>query len=151
MDLESVKKLADLMEERGLTKVEVCEGEHKISLSKEQAAPIPAAQLALAPPPAAQGAAAGAMAPAPRAEGPAAAAGKPLESPLVGVVYLAPKPDSANFVSVGSRVKKGQTLCIVEAMKVMNEFTAPSDGEITEICVSNEELVEYGQVLFRLL
>ena len=73
-----------------------------------------------------------------------------IKSPMVGVFYSAPAPDEEPFVSVGSRVKKGDVGCIIEAMKLMNERTADSDGEITEICVSNEQVVEYGQPLFRM-
>ena len=75
---------------------------------------------------------------------------KELKSPMVGVVYIAPEPGAEPFVQIGSRVKKGQTLCILEAMKLMNEFTAPEDGEIVDICVTDGQLAEYGQVLFKL-
>lgn len=73
-----------------------------------------------------------------------------VDSPLVGVAYLAPAPDKANFVSVGDTVKKGQTLLIIEAMKVMNEVPAPKDGTITEILVNNEEVVDFGKGLVRI-
>lgn len=71
-----------------------------------------------------------------------------IQSPLVGVVYLKPSPDKAPFKQVGDKVKKGEVVCIIEAMKVMNEITSDVDGEIVEINVSNEEMVEYNQVLF---
>ena len=151
MDFESVKKLADLMEERGLSKVEVCEGENKISLSKEVAVAYTAAALPpAAPAQSAGGPGAGAAAPEAQAQ-PGTPAGEPLTSPLVGVTYLAPAPGAKPFVAEGDKVKQGQTLCIVEAMKVMNEFTAPRDGEISAVCVGNEELVEFGQPLFYLV
>ena len=73
-----------------------------------------------------------------------------VESPLVGVAYLAPAPDKPNFVSVGDTVKKGQTLLIIEAMKVMNEVPAPKDGVVTEVLVENEEVVEFGKGLVRI-
>lgn len=76
--------------------------------------------------------------------------GEIIESPLVGVAYLAAGPDKPNFVSVGDTVKKGQTLVIIEAMKVMNEVPAPMDGVVTEILVSNEEVIEFGQGLVRI-
>lgn len=79
-----------------------------------------------------------------------AAEGEVVESPLVGVVYLSPSPEKPAFVSVGDTVKKGQTLLIVEAMKVMNEVPAPKDGVITEILVANEEVVDYGKGLVRI-
>lgn len=80
----------------------------------------------------------------------AAAEGDLVESPLVGVAYLAPSPEKPAFVSVGDTVKKGQTLLIVEAMKVMNEVPAPKDGVVTEILVANEEVVDYGKGLVRI-
>lgn len=80
----------------------------------------------------------------------AAAQGDIVESPLVGVAYLAPAPDKPAFVEVGSQVKKGQTLMIIEAMKVMNEVPAPRDGVITEILVANEDVIEFGQGLVRI-
>ena len=78
------------------------------------------------------------------------AEGDLVESPLVGVTYLAAGPDKSNFVSVGDTVKKGQTLVIIEAMKIMNEIPAPKDGVVTEILVENEEMVEFGKGLVRI-
>ena len=92
-----------------------------------------------------------AVAPVEEASAPAQAAeGEVVESPLVGVAYLSPSPEKPAFVSVGDTVKKGQTLLIVEAMKVMNEVPAPKDGVITEILVANEEVVDYGKGLVRI-
>ena len=82
--------------------------------------------------------------------GESVAEGDLVESPLVGVAYLAAGPDKPNFVSVGDAVKKGQTLVIIEAMKVMNEIPAPKDGVVTEILVENEEMVEFGKGLVRI-
>ena len=73
-----------------------------------------------------------------------------VKSPLVGVFYAAPAPDAEPFVKVGDRVKKGDVLCIVEAMKLMNEITASHDGEVIDICIQNGSVVEYGQTLFKL-
>lgn len=73
-----------------------------------------------------------------------------LKSPFVGTFYSSPSPDKASYVKVGDKVHKGQTLCILEAMKIMNEIEADTSGEIVEICVDNESLVEYGQVLFKI-
>ena len=84
------------------------------------------------------------------AETSVAAEGDVVESPLVGVAYLAAGPDKSAFVTVGDSVKKGQTLVIIEAMKVMNEIPAPKDGVVTEILVSNEEMVEFGKGLVRI-
>lgn len=75
---------------------------------------------------------------------------KEVKAPLIGVFYASPSPDSAPFVSIGSKVKKGDTLCIIEAMKMMNEITAETDGEIVDICVQNGQVVEYSQLLFKL-
>jgi len=73
-----------------------------------------------------------------------------ITSPLVGTFYAAPGPGKADYAKVGDKVKKGQTLCILEAMKIMNEIESDTDGEIIEICIENESLVEYGQVLFKI-
>ena len=73
-----------------------------------------------------------------------------IKSPLVGVFYVAPSPDSAPYVKVGDHVKKGDVLCVVEAMKLMNEITATQDGEIVDVCAQNGSVVEYGQTLFKL-
>ncbi len=150
MDLKTVKQLADLMEQYGLASAEVTEGEHTIVLSKAMAVTAPvvpsSAAVAAPPAPAAPGeAAASSTTSAP------AAPGEELKSPLVGVAYLCPKPGAKPFIAKGQQVKKGDTLCIVEAMKVMNEFTAPRDGTVSEICIEDGQLVEYGQRLFQLL
>ncbi len=141
MDINRIKELAELLEEYGLTELEVDEKDARVYLSK--AATV--APTAVAAP----------SAPVQSAAGVASVnneekSGDALESPLVGVAYLAPAPGEAPFVRVGDSVKKGQTMCILEAMKVMNEFPAPRDGVVLDICVGNEELVEFGQVLFRL-
>ncbi len=84
------------------------------------------------------------------ADSPSIGSGKEVKSPLVGVLYLSPAPQDAPFVAVGDRVAKGDVLCIVEAMKMMNEITSEYEGTILDICAANEELVEYGQVLFKI-
>ncbi len=156
MNLETVEQLAQLMEKYGLASAEVCEGEEKISLAKimpMETSAFSAGPTAVyqTPPYAAPGQASGL--PVAEAAGPATPAkpGEELQSPLVGVAYLAPEPGAAPFVTEGMAVKKGQTLCIVETMKVMNEFTAPRDGTVSEVCVADGELVEHGQCLFRLV
>jgi len=73
-----------------------------------------------------------------------------IKSPLVGVYYAAPSPDAETFVSIGSKVKKGDILCIIETMKLMNEITTEQDGEIVDICIKNGDIAEYGQVLFKI-
>lgn len=147
MNLKQIKALAAMMNDEGLTRVEISEGETKITLEKEtKVVSAPAASVFRAE--AAETAAeaeTGATVPAAISSG-----DREIKSPMVGVFYSAPAPDEEPFVSVGSRVKKGDVVCIIEAMKLMNEITADSDGEITEICVSNEQVVEYGQPLFRM-
>ncbi|MDO5602684.1 MAG: acetyl-CoA carboxylase biotin carboxyl carrier protein [Oscillospiraceae bacterium] len=139
MELELVKELAQLMEQKGLSALEVCDGEQKIVLKKELAQAAP--QTTACPPPAPQ------EAPAPVVDFNGM---QEVKSPMVGVAYLSSEPGAAPFVKVGDKVKKGQTLCIIEAMKLMNEFTAPQDGEIMDICVQDGQLVEFGQCLFKL-
>ena len=75
---------------------------------------------------------------------------KEVKSPMVGVFYQAPSPEADPYVRVGSKVKKGDVLCVIEAMKLLNEITADTDGEIVDVCVENGQLVEYGQVLFKI-
>ncbi|WP_417161524.1 acetyl-CoA carboxylase biotin carboxyl carrier protein [Streptococcus sp.] len=117
----------------------------------EVVAPAPQAPVAPVAPVAEPAAVETPARPVEEASAPAQAAeGEVLESPLVGVAYLSPSPEKPAFVSVGDTVKKGQTLLIVEAMKVMNEVPAPKDGVITEILVANEEVVDYGKGLVRI-
>ena len=132
----------------------------ELNLSKNQTSSVTAAPVAptvevVAPAPQAPVAAPAAVetpaTPVEEASAPAQAAeGEVVESPLVGVAYLSPSPEKPAFVSIGDTVKKGQTLLIVEAMKVMNEVPAPKDGVITEILVANEEVVDYGKGLVRI-
>lgn len=143
MDIKSVKQLAALAQEFDLAELAVKDGEFEVTISRGTAAVAVATPVAAAP---AQSAP---VAPA-QAQAGAEEAGEALLAPLVGVAYLAAKPGAAPFVQVGQAVKQGQTLCILEAMKVMNEFPAPRDGVITAVCVENEDLVEFGQCLFRL-
>lgn len=167
MDLDFVRGLITAVDESGIDSLEINRGGTRIKISKTPppvlaagalaqaahpaqiaapvAAPVPAAAAPVAPAP--EPAAA-----APTAE-PAAAASKNLievKSPMVGTFYRAPAPEAPPYVEVGSTVTKGQTLCILEAMKLMNELEAEVDGVVREVLVSNAEPVEYGQVLFRI-
>ena len=144
MELEKIRALATLMEENDLSTLKLCEGEDKLVLHRAVAlsVPIPVTSVPHAP--------ASAAAPPEAPLAPPAPAGDTLDAPLVGCVYLSPSPEAPPFVKVGDQVKKGQVLCIVEAMKVMNEYPSPKDGVIAEICVENGQLVEYGQPMFRL-
>ena len=158
-DLDTIERLATLMETANLSSVEICEGETRISLKRPEPAAaisapaygIPAGGAALPP----VQAAVSPLAPTSSLEEGSQVVDfngmKELKSPMVGVVYTAPEPGAEPFVKPGSRVKKGQVLCIIEAMKLMNEYTAPEDGEILDICIQNEELVEFGQVLFKMV
>ena len=168
MDLETLRGFADLMEERGLTRIKLEEPDLTLELEREGASTAqPPAWPAFPPAMPAAWPAAPATAPAAAPTAPAAptaaaepavpAAPTPVASgatevcaPMVGVFYVAPSPGAEPFVHVGSKVKKGETLCILEAMKLMNEVVAECDGEIAEICASDGDLVEYGRVLFRI-
>ena len=149
MEFENLIKLIDTVsaseltgfkyEEKGL-KLQMSKGDGEVKVVAAPAAPLPAAPLPAGP------------APAPFKEETEEAAkpGKVVESPLVGTFYAAPAEDAEPFVTVGSAVKKGQTLAIVEAMKLMNEIESDYDGTVAEILVDNGQPVEYGQPLFRI-
>lgn len=150
MDLRKLKKLIDLVEESGIAEIEVTEGEEKVRITRSLAAPQPV--YAAAP------AVAAAPAPAVAAAAPAAAAGAPAAperdlskaqtSPMVGTFYRAPGPNAPVFVEVGQSVNAGDTLCIIEAMKLMNEIEAERSGVVKEILVENGQPVEFGEPLF---
>ncbi|WP_455942002.1 acetyl-CoA carboxylase biotin carboxyl carrier protein [Neisseria sp.] len=149
MDLRKLKKLIDLVEESGIAEIEVTEGEEKVRITRTTAAsapiyaaPAPAAAAPVAAPAAAPAAAAPAAAPAARDLSNAQ------KSPMVGTFYRAPGPNAAAFVEVGQQVKAGDTLCIIEAMKLMNEIEAEKSGVVKEILVENGTPVEYGEPLF---
>lgn len=156
MDSKRLAEIADVMEDRGLTRVRVEEPDgtavelERASVAQPVAVPMPmpgavAAQVAaptVAP-----------AAPEPATQTPAAAPepkGTEVTAPMVGVFYAAPAPGDEPFVRVGSKVKAGETLCIIEAMKVLNEVTAEADGEVLEICVADGDLVEFGSRLMRI-
>ncbi|HFC8493847.1 TPA: acetyl-CoA carboxylase biotin carboxyl carrier protein [Neisseria subflava] len=150
MDLRKLKKLIDLVEESGIAEIEVTEGEEKVRITRTTAA---AAPIYAAPAPAAAAPVAAPVAAAPAAAAPAAApAARDLsnaqKSPMVGTFYRAPGPNAAAFVEVGKQVKAGDTLCIIEAMKLMNEIEAEKSGVVKEILVENGTPVEYGEPLF---
>ncbi|HFC3282012.1 TPA: acetyl-CoA carboxylase biotin carboxyl carrier protein [Neisseria gonorrhoeae] len=154
MDLRKLKKLIDLVEESGIAEIEVTEGEEKVRITRTiaaaaapvYAAPVPAAAPAVTPAvtPAAAPVAASAPAAAPAARDLSDAQ----KSPMVGTFYRAPGPNAAAFVEVGQQVKAGDTLCIIEAMKLMNEIEAEKSGTVKEILVENGTPVEFGEPLF---
>ena len=150
MDLRKLKKLIDLVEESGIAEIEVTEGEEKVRITRSLAAAPQALYAAPAPSahaPAPVAAAPVAAAPAPAAA-PAADLGNAQKSPMVGTFYRAPSPASPAFVEVGQNVKAGDTLCIIEAMKLMNEIEAEKSGVVKAILVDNGQPVEYGEPLF---
>ena len=139
MNETDIRKYAGLMKELGLTGLEITE-DNKVVRLERTAAPAAAAAAV----PAVSDTAASASAPV------SAAGGDSITSPMVGVFYAAPAENAEPYVTVGASVKKGQTLCIIEAMKLMNEICAEEDGVIAEICVTNGQVVEYGTELFRI-
>ena len=143
-DIPLVKALADILDEAGLAELEYETADLSVRLSRlSGAAPVAPVAAVAAP------AAAPTAAPAAPAADSADAASHPgaVTSPMVGTVYVAPEPDAPSFIEVGGTVKKGQTLLIVEAMKVMNPITAPADGTVKQILVQNAQPVEFGEVL----
>ena len=150
MDLRKLKKLIDLVEESGIAEIEVTEGEEKVRITRSLAVPQPvyaaAPAVAAAPAPAAAAAAPVAAAGAPAA--PARDLSKAQTSPMVGTFYRAPGPNAPVFVEVGQSVNAGDTLCIIEAMKLMNEIEAERSGVVKEILVENGQPVEFGEPLF---
>lgn len=140
-DTALVKALADILDEAGLAELEYETADLSVRLSRVSGA-APVAPVAAVAAPAAAPAAAAAADSADAASHPGA-----VTSPMVGTVYVAPEPDAPSFIEVGGTVKKGQTLLIVEAMKVMNPITAPADGTVKQIFVQNAQPVEFGEVL----
>ncbi|MBU0900408.1 MULTISPECIES: acetyl-CoA carboxylase biotin carboxyl carrier protein [Pseudomonas] len=152
MDIRKVKKLIELLEESGIDELEIREGEESVRISRHSKQPAFMQQPMYAPAPA-PAAAPVAAAPAAEAAAPAAAKlnGTVVRSPMVGTFYRASGPTSANFVEVGSSVKKGDILCIVEAMKMMNHIEAETSGVIESILGENGQPVEYDQPLFTIV
>lgn len=146
MDLRKLKKLIDLVQESGISELEVTEGEEKVRIAKHYGAPVAAPQQYYAPPPMVAGA-------------PAASSvnlddedelpeGHVVKSPMVGTFYRSPSPGADAFVQIGQSVKQGETLCIIEAMKLLNEIEADASGVVKAILLDNGEPVEFGEPLF---
>lgn len=150
MKIEEIREMAQIMKENGLGVLELQEDGTSLRLETACAtAPVVQAVVPAAAP----------AAPAPAPTAPATAQDgtpvdfnnlKEVKSPMVGMFYQAPSPEADPYVRVGSKVKKGDVLCVIEAMKLLNEITADTDGEIVDVCVENGQLVEYGQVLFKI-
>ena len=156
MDIRKVKKLIELLDESGIAEIEITEGEESVRISRNPtgvaaAAPIYAPAPVAAPPPATP---APAATPAPVAAAPAApvaaddSEGFDVTAPMVGTYYSSSSPGAAAFVQVGDHVNEGDTLCIIEAMKMMNQIEAEVSGNIKSIRVQNGDPVEYGQTIF---
>ena len=142
MNIKQIKELAQIVRENGLSALEVSENESKIRIECEQKP----AQAVETNAPAQQTIRVANQEPDPVDFNRT----REIKSPMVGVFYAAPAPDAKPFVEVGSRVKKGDVICIVEAMKLMNEIAAEFDGEVVDVCVRSGDVVEYGQPLFKL-
>ncbi len=152
MDIRKIKKLIELLEESGIEELEICEGEESVRISRGSRQPAAPAQYYAAPPlaPAAEPAAA----PAEPAAAPAAAeapSGHMVRSPMVGTFYRSPAPGAPMFAEVGKKVQAGDVLCIVEAMKMMNQIEADKSGTIDAILVEDGEPVEFDQPLFSIV
>ncbi|WP_438865557.1 acetyl-CoA carboxylase biotin carboxyl carrier protein [Neptunicella sp.] len=151
MDIRKIKKLIELVEESGISELEITEGEESVRIHRGSSAsavpmqysvPAPMPQAAPTPAPAA-------AAPAETAQAqPAEITGHIVRSPMVGTFYTSPSPGAKNFVEVGQQVKVGDPLCIVEAMKMMNQIDADKSGTITQILIENQEPVEFDQPMF---
>lgn len=149
MDIRKIKKLIELVEESGIAELEISEGEESVRISRNGPAPVaPAAPIhyAAAPAPVAPTAPAPAAAPAVEST-PAVPQGHQVLSPMVGTFYSSPSPDAKAFIAVGQKVNVGDTLCIVEAMKMMNQIEADKSGVVTAILVEDGQPVEFDQPL----
>jgi acetyl-CoA carboxylase biotin carboxyl carrier protein len=146
MDLRKLKTLIDLVSESNVSELEITEAEGKVRIVKGSGAPVqtgPVSHVAMAPP--AVAAPVAVAVPAPVVE---AAAGHVVKSPMVGTFYRSASPGAKAFVEIGSQVREGETICIIEAMKILNEIEADKSGTITQILCENGQAVEYGQPLF---
>ena len=147
MDIRKIKKLIELLEESGIAEIEIKEGEESVRISRHSSAPAPVHyQVPMAAP--APVAAPAAVAAVPAAAAPAAASGHQVKSPMVGTFYRSASPGAKAFAEVGQQVKVGDVLCIVEAMKMMNQIESDKAGVIKAILVENGQPVEFDQPLF---
>lgn len=146
MDIRKVKKLIELIEESDVAEIEIHEGEESVRISRVSSAPPPMAMAA--PQPQVAAAAAPPSAAAAAAEAKPELTGHPIRSPMVGTFYRAPTPTSKPFVEIGQHVSVGETLCIIEAMKILNQIESDKSGVITQVLVDNGQPVEYNEPLF---
>ena len=150
MDIRKVKKLIELLDESGIAEIEITEGEEAVRISRYPTGAAAAPAPAYAPPPPAAPAAQAPAAPtlSAQASAPVEEDGFQVTAPMVGTYYAASSPGAAPYVQVGDRINEGDTLCIIEAMKMMNQVEADVSGVVKSIRVQNGEPVEYGQTLF---
>jgi acetyl-CoA carboxylase biotin carboxyl carrier protein len=148
MDLRKLKKLIDLVQESGIAELEITEGEEKVKIVKGGVVSMAAAPTAVLAVPAAATTPAPVSTPAATPEPPEGQEGHVVKAPMVGTFYRSSSPDAKPFVEVGQAVKEGDTICIIEAMKLMNEIEADASGTVKAILVENGQPVEYGQPLF---
>lgn len=151
MDLRKLKTLIDLVSESNVSELEITEAEGKVRIVKSAAAPVMMAAPAVVAAPVATAIAPAVAAPAATEAAPAEAAepsGHIVKSPMVGTFYRASSPGAKSFVELGSVVNEGDTICIIEAMKILNEIEADASGTITQILVDNGQAVEFGQPMF---
>ena len=151
MDIRKVKKLIELLEESGIAEIEIKEGEESVRISRQPTGAV-ASHFPVYAPPAPSAAMVATAAATPAAESAAAPAAKSndytVQAPMVGTFYSAPAPGAKSFVQIGDEVKVGQVLCIIEAMKMMNQIESDRAGKITSVLVQNGDPVEFGQALF---
>jgi acetyl-CoA carboxylase biotin carboxyl carrier protein len=151
MDLRKLKTLIDLVSESNISELEITEAEGRVRIVKGGPAAtlaVPQVQVAAAAVPLPATVVAAASAPATAAESPAAPAGKVIKSPMVGTFYRSASPGGKAFVELGDQIKTGQPVCIIEAMKIMNEIEADCEGKVVRLLCDNGEAVEFGQPLF---
>ena len=148
MDLRKLKKLIDLVQESGIAELEITEGEEKVKIVKGGAVSVSPGPAVPASAPAAETRPAAPAAPAPATEAEAGQEGRVIKAPMVGTFYRSSAPGAKPFVELGQTIKAGETVCIIEAMKLMNEIESDAAGAIKAILVENGQPVEYGQPLF---
>jgi acetyl-CoA carboxylase biotin carboxyl carrier protein len=148
LDIRKVKKLIELLEESGIAEIEIKEGEEAVRISRMPTGQVTTQMMPVAPAPAAAAPAAPAAAPAAAAPVTRSAKEHVVAAPMVGTFYAAASPGAKPFVEIGSEVKEGQVLCIIEAMKMMNQIESDKAGKITAIMATNGDPVEFGQPLF---
>ena len=153
MDIRKVKKLIEMLEESQLNEIEIKEGEESVKLVKATTVPVQEQIVtsniaATAPQPVASNEVTSVESDTKESTEPETISGKTIDSPMVGTFYAAPNPGAKDFVSVGDKISEGDVLCIIEAMKMMNEVKADSSGIIKQVLIENAEPVEFGQPLF---